>query len=133
MALEITEIHPAAGADLLNSEWFVLHNTGDKPFNTRNCSLVVHLKGGSKRTALGTLDPGFNVGPGERVRIVTGNPGRKAHGAMPDGEPRCYSLFLAGPVLRGSGTILELTLRSRTLAAAEFAPDATGGVRVNPA
>lgn len=129
MALEIVEIHPATGPELLNSEWFTLSNTGDQPFHTRNCSLVVHLKGGSKRSALGTMDPGFSVAPGEKVRVVTGHPGKKIHGAMPDGEPRCYSLFLAAPVLRGAGTILELTLRSRTLASAEFSPDASSGVR----
>lgn len=127
MALRIVEIHPAEPAEQLNTEWFVIENGGELPFNTRNCTLVSHKKGG-KKTALGTIDPGFVIAPGERVRVVTGNPGKKAHGAMPEGEPRSYSLFLAAPVLRGAGTVLTLTLRSAAVVSAEFDPSAPGGV-----
>ncbi len=74
------------------------------------------------------MDPGFVVGVGEKVRIVTGNPGKKSHGAMPEGEPRNYSLFLAAPVVRGAGTVLTISLRSHTLASATFDPEGLDGV-----
>jgi hypothetical protein len=129
MALRIVEIHPADGPELLNSEWFVVENGGELPFNTRNCTLVVHKKGAGKKSELGTMDPGFVLAPGERVRVVTGHPGKKAHGEMPEGEPRSYNLFLGAPVLRGAGTVLTLALRSRALVSAEHDPAAPGGVK----
>jgi hypothetical protein len=127
MSLRIVEIHPAGTAELLNDEWFVLENGGELPFNTRNCTLETSKKG-AKKSSVGTIDPGFVIAPGERVRVVTGNPGRKAHGAMPSSEPRNYSLFLAAPVLRGAGTILTLSLRSRALVSAEHDPAGAAGV-----
>ncbi|WP_428262639.1 hypothetical protein [Haliangium sp.] len=129
MALHIVEIHPAADADALNNEWFVVENRGDKPFSTRNCTLSVGRRGKRKKTQLGQIDPGFVIGPGEKVRVVTGHPGRKSHGPMPDDDMNNYSLFLGAPVLRGgAGTELILALRSLPLAKAIFDPDATGGV-----
>ncbi len=129
MALKIVEIHPAAEADALNTEWFVLENSGDKPFQTKNCTLSVSRKKGGKRMELGTMDPGFTIAPGERFRIVTGNPGKKAHGAMPEEKGiKNYSLFLGAPVVRGAGTVLVFGLRSHVLATAEYDPDAKSGV-----
>ncbi len=129
MALKIVEIHPAAEAEALNTEWFVLENVGDKPFQTKNCTLAVSRKGSKKRFELGTMDPGFTIAPGERMRVCTGNPGKKAHGTMPpEDELKNYSLFLGQPVLRGAGTVLVFGLRSHVLATAEYDPDAKGGV-----
>ena len=128
MALKIVEIHPADEPEALNTEWFVIENAGDKAFSTKNCSLSVSRKGMKKRIELGTLDPGFTLAPGERVRVVTGNPGKKAHGAPPTDDTRNYNLFLAQPVVRGAGTVLVFTLRSHQLASAEFDPAAKGGV-----
>ena len=129
MALKIVEIHPAVEDDALNTEWFVLENTGEKPFQTKNCTLSVSRKKGGKRMELGTMDPGFTIAPGERFRIVTGNPGKKAHGAMPEEKGiKNYSLFLGAPVVRGAGTVLVFGLRSHVLATAEYDPDAKGGV-----
>ena len=129
MALEIVEIHPADEQDALNSEWFVLLNTGDKPFSTKNCTLSVTRRGGKKKTELGTLDPGFTIAPGERVRVVSGNPGKKAHGKLPEDGTRNYNLFLGDHVLRGgAGTVLVFGLRSHPLATAEYDPSAKNGV-----
>ena len=131
MALKIVEIHPAVEPDALNTEWFVLENGGDKPFQTKNCTLAVSRKGSKKRFELGSMDPGFTIAPGERVRVLTGNPGKKAHGALPpeDGAKN-YNLFLGQPVLRGAGTVLVFGLRSHVLATAEYDPDAKTGVAV---
>jgi hypothetical protein len=129
MALKIVEIHPAVEPEALNTEWFVLENVGEKPFQTKNCTLAVSRKGSKKRFELGTLDPGFTIAPGERVRVVTGNPGKKAHGAMPEEKGlKNYSLFLGQPVVRGGGTVLVFGLRSHVLATAEYDPDAKTGV-----
>jgi hypothetical protein len=129
MALKIVEIHPAVEPDALNTEWFVLENDGDKPFQTKNCTLAVSRKGSKKRFELGTLDPGFTIAPGERVRVLTGNPGKKAHGALPEEKGvKNYSLFLGQPVLRGAGTVLVFGLRSHVLATAEYDPEVKGGV-----
>jgi hypothetical protein len=129
MALKIVEIHPAVEAESLNTEWFVLENTGEKPFQTKNCTLSVSRKKGGKRMELGIMDPGFTISPGERFRIITGNPGKKAHGAMPEEKGiKNYSLFLGQPVLRGAGTVLVFGLRSHVLATAEYDPKAKSGV-----
>lgn len=128
MALKIVEIHPAVEPDALNTEWFILENGGEKPFQTKNCTLSVSRKKGGKRIELGTLDPGFTIAPGERVRVCTGNPGKKAHGALPEDGTRNYSLFLGQPVVRGAGTVLVFGLRSHVLATAEYDPEAKSGV-----
>ena len=57
MAIQIVEIHPPDDPKQLNTEWFVLRNTGKRPFITRNCSLIVRKKGSKKKTQLGTIDP----------------------------------------------------------------------------
>lgn len=128
MLLEIVEIHPADDAKALNTEWFVVTNPGEKPFSTKNCTLAVTRKNSKKRTELGTLDPGFTLAPGEKVRVLTGNPGRKAHGKPPEDGVKNYNLFLGSPVLRGPGTVLVFSLRSMTVATAEFDPKAESGV-----
>jgi hypothetical protein len=128
MALKIVEIHPADEPEALNTEWFILENAGDKAFSTKNCTLSITRRGGKKRIELGTLDPGFMLGPGERARVVTGNPGRKAHGKSPEDDMRNYNLFLGDQVLRGPGTVLVFALRSHTLATAEYDPAAKGGI-----
>lgn len=127
MSIRIVEIHPAADRKTLNGEWFVVENTGDKPFSTKNCSLLVS-KGKGRKRSLGTMDPGFTVGPGERVRVVTGNPGKKSHGKPPEDGPENYSLFLGAPVLQGPGTVLTLSLRSMEVASARFDPKGEAGV-----
>jgi hypothetical protein len=131
MKLRIIEIHPAKEPELLNSEWFVLENGGGQPFNTRNCVLRVQGKG-IRRSDVGTLDPGFILAPGEQVRVVTGNPGRKGHGEVPADALRNYHLFLASPVVRGAGTVLTLTLRSMELTSGSFDPAAPRGVAPPP-
>ncbi len=128
MAIVFTEIHPAESPEQLNTEWFILRNDGEKPLSTRNCNLVVSRKGSKKQSSLGTMDPGFSLAPGESVRVVTGNPGRKAHGSAPTDDIRNYNLFLAAPVLKGSGTILTVSLRQLSLASAEFSKEAKDGL-----
>ena len=128
MAVQIVEIHPSSGEGLLNNEWFILENPGERPFNTKNCALSVRRKGQKKKTQLGVIDPGFVLAPGDTMRVITGNPGRKAHGVQPDDDIRNYSLFLADSVLRGPGCSLILELRSLPVTRAVFEPEAERGV-----
>ena len=128
MSIRIVEIHPADNPKALNTEWFVVENDGDVTFSTRNCTLSVSRKGSKKKTELGTIDPGFAMAPGSRARVITGNPGRKAHGKPPTDDLPNYNLFLNGSVLRGPGSVLTFSLRSHTLAFASFDPTSKTGI-----
>lgn len=129
MNLKIVEIHAAKDNKALNSEWIVVENIGESPFSTRNCTLSVSAKGSKRKKELGTIDPGFTIAPGEKMRIITGNPGRKAHGKLPDEKDvKNYSLFLGGSILMGPGSVLHFSLRSHPLAKATYDPKAKTGV-----
>lgn len=128
MAISIVKIHPASSPKELNDEWIVVENQGENSFSTRNCTLSVARKGSKKKRELGSMDPGFKLAPGERMRVITGNPGRKAHGKPPADDIANYHLFLNAPVVAGAGCVLSLSLRTHVLAAAEFDPGQESGV-----
>lgn len=130
MPLIIREIHPASSPAALNEEWFIVENTGDQPFSTAGCAVQTGKGKSSRLRQVGVLDPGFTAHPSERVRVVTGNPGRKAHGKAPDetAEVKNYYLFLGSPVLTGAGTVVVITLRQHELTRATFDPAAESGV-----
>lgn len=133
MAIRFVEIHAASDGEQLNTEWVVLENDGKLPFNTRGCGMSVGKKGQKRRSELGIIDPGFVLQPGERVRMLTGNPGTKAHGDPPEDGVKNYFLFLPKTYLAGAGTVLTLTLRGLAVGKAEFDPAAPGGVVPPPA
>lgn len=130
MAIRFVEIHPSVDDEQLNTEWVVLENDGKMPFNTRGCGMSVGRRGQKRRSALGIIDPGFVLGPGERIRMVTGNSATKAHGAPPDETDgvKNYFLFLPKVYLQGAGTVLTLTLRGLDVSKAEFDPAVATGV-----
>ena len=134
MAIRFVEIHPAVDGEQLNTEWVVLENDGKMPFNTRGCGMSVSRRGQKHRSQLGIIDPGFVLAPGERVRMLTGNPSTKAHGEPPpeDGVKN-YFLFLPRTYLQGAGTVLTLTLRGLQVSKAEHDPAAANGVSAPPA
>jgi hypothetical protein len=129
MQIEIVEIHSAGKNGLLNEEWFVLENKGEGPFSTSGCAVGIG-RGSGRLRGVGTLDPGFTLAPGEKVRVVTGNPGKKQHGKPPEVEGvRNYHLFQAEPLLAaGAGTSVALSLRQHEVARALFDPKAKTGV-----
>lgn len=128
MQLAIREIHWPGKKGPLNEEWFLLENTGDKPFSTAGCAVGVG-RGSGRLRVLGTLDPGFTIQPGERVRVVVGNPGKKSHGKPPEIEGvRNYHLFQGETLLAGPGTAIALTLRQHEVVRAVYDPVAPGGV-----
>ncbi len=128
MAIRIVEIHPATTPGALNTEWFVVTNDGERPFSTRTCTLAVSRKGSKKRRELGTIDPGFTLLPGATMRVLTGNPARKVHGAPPTEGPSNYSLFLNEPIFVEPGMTLSIVLRTMVVTSAVWDPDAPNGV-----
>lgn len=128
MAIRFVEIKAAEHPEALNSEWVILENDGKTPFNTRGCGMTVGRRGSAKRSLLGIIDPGFVLAPGERMRMLTGNPGTQAHGAAPEDAVTNYYLFLPRTYLHGPGTVLTLVLRGLPVSKAEFDPAQPGGV-----
>lgn len=134
MRIVIREIHAARSAGALNDEWFIVENVGDRAFSTAGCTVAVG-KGKGRLRSIGTLDPGFTLQPQERVRLITGNPGKKAHGKVPEpaSDARNYHLFLASPMVSGPGTVVALSLHQHEVARATFDPGAESGVAPEPA
>ena len=133
MAIRFVEIKASDNADTLNNEWVILENDGKAPFNTRGCGMTVGRKGTNKKSLLGIIDPGFVLQPGEKVRMLTGNPGTQAHGPAPEDGVKNYYLFLPKLYLAGAGTVLTLVLRGLPVSKAEFDPAAPSGVSAAPA
>jgi len=128
MAIRFVEIKASENPEALNAEWVILENDGKAPFNTRGCGMTVGRRGSAKKSLLGIIDPGFVLAPGERMRMLTGNPGTQVHGPGPeDGVPN-YHLFLPRIYLNGAGTVLTLVLRGLPVSKAEYDPSQPGGV-----
>jgi hypothetical protein len=129
MAIRFVEIHAATDPEQLNTEWVVVANDGKMPFNTRGCGMTVSRRGQKRRSDLGVIDPGFVLMPGDRMRLVTGNPGTKAHGEPPpEDEIKNYFLFLPQVMVKAPGTVLTMTLRGMPVSKAEFDPSKPTGV-----
>jgi hypothetical protein len=126
--LVIREIHWPGRNGVLNEEWFVVENVSDKPFSTNGCALGVG-RGSGRLRPLGTIDPGFTLQPGEKMRVVTGNPGKKAHGKPPESDDlKNYHLFQGDLLLAGPGAVVGLVLKQHEVVRATFDPKSTGGV-----
>lgn len=128
MAIRFVEIKPAESTEALNTEWVILENAGTTPFHTRGCGMTVGRRGSNKKSMLGVIDPGFVMQPGDKVRMLTGNPGTHAHGAAPEDGIKNYFLFLPKTYVGAAGTVLTLVLRGLPVSKAEYAPDQPGGV-----
>jgi hypothetical protein len=132
MAIRFVEIKASDNPEALNAEWVILENDGKAPFNTRGCGMTVGRRGSAKKSLLGIIDPGFVLAPGERMRMLTGNPGTQVHGPVPeDGTPN-YHLFLPKAYVQGAGTVLTLVLRGLPVSKAEFDPAQPNGIAVTP-
>jgi hypothetical protein len=126
-ALAIRELH--AGGEKLNEEWLVLENVSGSTINVRGCVITVAENVHRRPHILGTLDPGFMLSPGGRIRLVTGSPARKAEGTPPaeTEELKNYHLFLKSSYLQ-PGAVVRLTLRQLDMARAAYLPDEPNGV-----
>lgn len=128
MAIRFVEIHAAAEAELLNTEWVILANDGKLPFHTRGCGMSVGRRGKKSRSELGIIDPGFVLAPGDKVRMLTGRPGNTSDGDPPEDGITNYYLLLPRTYLQGAGTVLTVTLRGLAVCKGEFEPAAADGL-----
>jgi len=129
MAIRFMEIKAAENAEALNTEWVILENVGKTPFSTRGCGMTVGKRGSAKKSLLGIIDPGFVMQPGDKVRMLTGNPGTEKHGTAPEDGVKNYFLFLPKTYVGPPGTVLTLTLRGLPVSKAEFDPAGPGNVK----
>jgi hypothetical protein len=129
MPIRFIEIHAAKSEESLNDEWITLENTGPNDFVAKGCKLTIG-KGAARGRPVGTLDPGFVLHAGEKIRLVTGNPGKKAQGAPPEPKADCknYHLFLGEPMLEGPGTVVRLVLNQLEMAKATYDAREKNGV-----
>lgn len=129
MPLVIQTLHRAKDPALLNEEWIVVENTGPAVWHAAGCTVTIARNASDRPRQLGTLDPGFYLQPGEKIRLVTGTPSKKAQGAPPDDKDiKNYHLFLKEPVLPRPGTVVRIALKQLELARATWAPDAKDGL-----
>ena len=128
MAIRFVEIHPASDAEKLNTEWVVIENDGKAPFQTRGCGMTVGTRGSAKKTMLGIIDPGFLLGPGEKVRMLTGHPGKDTDPPPDENGVKNYYLLLPKAYVKGTGTVLTLTLRGMPICKGEHDPAGEAGV-----
>lgn len=113
--LKLQTLTPATDRKLLNTEWVELINESETTFNTEGCSITIGKPGGGKarpRTVT-TLKAGLIIKAGERVRLVSGSPGKGSQGEAPAEEEgvRNYHLFLKAPYLERSGLVVRLVNR----------------------
>lgn len=128
MALEIVEIRRRSEPKALNSEWFVVRNTGDQPLSLRGCVVMVSKPHARKSQQVAKLDPGFKLDPGDTRRLVAGNPRSKSHGPPPEDGVENYFLFMKVPMLERDGMTVRVVRGQLTLAKAVFDPTDKNGV-----
>ena len=129
MALVFRTLHPAPRPELLNEEWIVLENTGPGVLTAAGWTLSV-AQSGKRPRPLGTLQPGFALQPGDKVRLVTGTPSKKAQGsAPPEDGIKSYHLFLKEPVLARAGLVVSIQLKQLEVARVIHDPQAPEGIR----
>ena len=130
MPLVIRALHAASSPELLNEEWMVIENTGPGVLQSAGWGLQLHGRAGHRPRTLGTLSPGFLLQSGEKMRLITGSPGKKAWGTPPAAEEglKSYFLFLREPVLSRPGLVVGIALQQMELAHARFAPDQPDGI-----
>jgi hypothetical protein len=128
MSLKIQSIAVAADEDTLNSEWIIVSNEGDKPFNAEGCSISV-AKGTSRPRLVTTFQAGLIIKPQEVCRLITGSSGKKSHGEAPVEENvRNVHLFLKARYLERPGLVVRLMNRQRELCRATVDPAAPSGI-----
>lgn len=131
MALVFRTLHRAQEPALLNEEWMIVENTGPGVLSAAGWTLAVSANKSQRPHPIGTLQPGFVIRPGERVRLITGTPSKKVQGTPPVEEAgmKDYFLFLREPVLGRAGQVLYVQLKQLEVARATWDPEAPEGIR----
>lgn len=130
MAVQFAHFHPAKSADKLNEEFLLLENPGPSEFVAKGSAITIAKPGQTRPRPLGVIDPGFVLRPGEKVRLIVGNPAKKTHGAAPEEKDgvRNYYLFLSEPILVQTGLTIRLMLNQLEVARATFDAKAKDGL-----
>lgn len=112
--LILETINRAEDKKQINGEWLLLHNESETPFNAEGCSITVSAGGARPRTVT-TLKAGLIIQPKEKVRLVSGAPGKKSQGEAPKEEKgvRNFHLFLKVPYVTKNGSIVRLVNRQQ--------------------
>lgn len=120
MSLSIRSLSSANDDDTLNTEWIVVSNDGDVPFNAAGCSITV-AKGSARPRLVTTFGAGIVIQPKEMCRLVTGNSGKKSHGEAPVEEHvRNIHLFLKAPYLDRPGLTVRIMNRQHEVCRENF-------------
>jgi len=128
MSLKIQALHGSSEPDKLNTEWMVVVNHGEQPFNAEGCSITV-AKGTARPRTVTTFQAGLVIKAGETCRLVTGSSGKKSHGEAPvEQDIRNAHLFLKAPYLEKSGMVVRVMNRQLELGKAVYEPDAKNGI-----
>ena len=128
MSLKIQALKGASEEGKLNTEWLVVKNEGEAPFNAEGCSITVARGTGRPKTVT-TFQAGLIVKGGESCRLITGSSGKKSHGEAPVEEGvRNVPLFLKAAYLEKGGLVVRLMNRQLELAKANYDPAAPGGI-----
>lgn len=128
MPLVFEEVHATSDRKKVNEEWFVMANNGSSPISSAGLNVVVMRKG-KRGSVLGQIDPGFVLAPGEKVLVLSGSPGKKSQGTIPE-KPDCktYYLFSHEPLLAGDGTTIRWTLNQLDVAKVVYSASAPNGI-----
>jgi hypothetical protein len=128
MPLTFREVHATPDKKRVNEEWFVLENASATAVSTGGLQVISSRKG-KRGQVLGVIDPGFMLQPGEKILLVSGMPGKKAHGEPPTREGmRSYFLLQREPLLQGDGTLLRLAMNQLEVARVVYDHEAPTGV-----
>ena len=114
--IKLTSLCRAPSKKELNSEWIELVNESETPFNGEGCSITVIAKQSKGRPRqVTTIKAGFVMKPNERVRLITGSPGKSSQGEAPteEGGVRNHHLFLKAPYLDLPGALVRLVNRQQ--------------------
>jgi hypothetical protein len=128
MSLKIQALSGMKTEGMLNTEWILVRNEGDKPFNAEGCSITV-AKGNARPRSVTTFQAGLIIKPQETCRLVTGSSGKKTHGEAPQEEnARNAPLFLKVNYLDRPGLTVRIMNRQLELCRATFDPAAPNGI-----
>lgn len=124
MTLKIEALSGIQEEGKLNTEWMVVVNESERPFNMEGCSIAIS-KGSAKARVVTTLKAGLIVQPKERCRLVTGSSGRSSHGETPVEEGiRNFHLYLKAEYLDRPSLVVRLMNRQHEVCRAVFDPAA---------
>jgi hypothetical protein len=128
MSLKIVKLIGQAEPGQLNTEWMLVKNDGENPFNAEGCSISL-AKGSGRPHLVTTFQAGIIIKPKEICRLITGSSGKKAHGEAPTEENiRNIHLYLKANYLDKSGLVVRIMNKQMEVCRAIYDPKAQDGI-----